>query len=131
VAVSAATTDTGGNYVLALPPGTLVHVVPSTAGLVFVPSYRSYGNLTASLTNENYLVVTTAQPSLTSQLQSNSLILSWYGIPGVIYQPLYSTNLVDWGAYPGGNQLGTNGPLQLAVPIGTDPKKFFRVEATY
>jgi hypothetical protein len=69
-------------------------------------------------------------PSLTTQVQGNNFMLSWYGIPGVTYQPLYSTNLVDWLPYDNVLQ-GTNGPLQLLVPIDTDPIKYFRMGASY
>ena len=53
-----------------------------------------------------------------------------YGIRGVTYQPLYSTNLVDW-LPDDGPAPGTNGPMQLLVPMDTDPIMFFRVGASY
>jgi len=47
----------------------------------------------------------------------------------VTYQLLWSTNLVDW--QPLGSPLrGTNGPMQLVVPIGSNPAGFFRLTAT-
>ena len=70
----------------------------------------------------------TVAPALTTRVETNTFILSWYGIPGVTYQPLYSTNLVDWLPYDGALP-GTNGPLQLLVPMDTDPMRFFRVGA--
>jgi hypothetical protein len=128
--VPATTTDTNGNYVLAVPPAGTIQVVPSKAGLVFVPSSRTCADITTPLLNENYLAVSTAAPALTTEVQSNNLVLSWYGIPGVTYQPLYSTNLVDWLPY-NGTLPGANGPLQLAVPMDADPLMFFRVGASY
>ena len=82
------------------------------------------------MSNENYLAVTTVVPALATQVQSNSLVLNWYGISGVTYQPLYSTNLVDWLPYDGALP-GTNGPLQLVVPMDAGPIMFFRVGASY
>ena len=128
--VPATTTDTNGNYVLELSPSGIINVVPSKTSLMFVPSSRTYDNVTRSIAHQNYVAFSTVAPALTTQVQTNMSILSWYGIPGVTYQPLYSTNLVDWVPYDVPLP-GTNGPLQLVVPMGTDPNMFFRVGATY
>ncbi len=128
--LSSATTDINGNYVLSLPPAGIISVVPSKAGFILVPSYRTYASLTASIVNENYLAVNSVLPTLVSQVQSNNFRLNWYGISGVSYQPLYSTNLVDWVPYDVPLP-GTNGPLQLLFPVDGGPIKFFRVGATY
>jgi hypothetical protein len=128
--VPATTTDTNANYVLGVPPSGTINVVPSKTNLMFVPSSRSYANVTTSISNQNYLAVSTVAPALTTQVQTNMVILNWYGIRGVTYQPLYSTNLVDWLPYDV-SLPGTNGPLQLLVPMGTDPSMFFRVGASY
>ena len=126
--ILATTTDTNGNYVLDLPPAGIVHVVPLKAGLMFVPGSRSYTNVTLSITNQNYLAVSTVLPSLTTQVQSNNFILSWNGISGVTYQLLYSTNLVDWLPYADALP-GTNGTMQVQMPMDTSPVLFFRVGA--
>jgi hypothetical protein len=122
--------DANGNYVLGVPPSATINVVPSKSNLRFVPSSRSYANVTTSISNENYLAASTVAPALTTQVQTNMIILSWYGIRGVTYQPLYSTNLVDWLPYEGVLP-GSNGPLQVLAPMDTDPIKFFRVGASY
>jgi hypothetical protein len=124
------TTDTNGLYQLSLPPTVTVQVTPSVAGLVFVPSSRNYVNLTSAITNENYLAVSTVMPALSTWVETNTYSMSWHGILGVSYQGLYSTNLVDWLPY-GGVLAGTNGPLQLLVPVDTEPLGFFRVRASY
>jgi hypothetical protein len=126
----ATTTDTNGLYALSLPPTVTVHVTPSAPGLSLVPSSRTYYNVTGTISNENYLAVSTVVPTLTTRAETNTQILSWYGISGVNYQGLYSTNLVDWLPY-GGVLPGTNGPLQLLMPMDTNPLGFFRVGATY
>ncbi len=129
-AVASTTTDTNGIYVLSLPPVGTVQVTPSATNLMLVPSSRTYVNATGTVSNENYLAVTTVAPALSTQVQTNSLVLNWYGISGVTYQPLYSTNLVDWLPYEG-TLPGTNGPLQLVVPMDTNSIMFFQMEASY
>jgi hypothetical protein len=96
---------------------------------MFVPGSRTYVNVTGTVSNENYLAVSTIAPALAMQVQTNSFILSWYGILGVTYQPLYSTNLVDWLPYNIALP-GTNGTMQLLLPMDTSPILFFRVGAS-
>jgi hypothetical protein len=128
--VPASTTDANGNYKLGVPPSGTINVVPSKTNLMFVPNSRTYANVTTSISNQNYLAVSTVASALTIQVQTNAYILSWYGIRGVTYQLLYSTNLVDWRPFTV-SLPGTNGPLQLVVPIGTASMAFFRVRASY
>jgi hypothetical protein len=124
-----ASTDTNGFYLLSLPPTVTVHVTPTAPGLMFVPGSRTYVNLTTAVSNENYVAVSTIAPVVAMQFQTNTCILNWYGISGVTYQPLYSTNLVDWLPYYSALP-GTNGPLQLLAPMDTNPVMFFRVGAS-
>jgi hypothetical protein len=128
--IPSATTDTNGIYLLSLPPVGTIVVTPSATNLLFVPSSRTYANLTGAASNHNYLAVNTVAFALSTRVETNTYVLSWYGVSGVYYQPLYSTNLVDWLPYDGA-QWGTNGPLQLLLPIDMDPVKFFRVDASY
>jgi hypothetical protein len=126
---SSAITDTNGNYVLGVPPGSDVTVTPALDGLVLVPASRTYTNVTASISNQNYLAVSSIVPTVTEQPGLASINLSWFGIPGVSYQAFSSTNLVDW--VPCGDTLvGTNGSMQLVMPTGSDPMKFFRLRAS-
>jgi hypothetical protein len=128
--ISSTTTDTNGNYALSLPPGGTIIVTPAATNLVFVPGSRTYVNVTGTVSNENYLAVSTIIPAVAMQVQTNSCVLSWNGISGVAYQPLYSTNLVDWLPYADALP-GTNGPMQFVMPIDTAPQLFFRVGASY
>ena len=123
--LSPTTTDTNGNYALGFLPGWSGTVVPSGNGLTFVPGSRVYTNMTASVSNQNYLAVTTIAPTMSSGLQGTNLMINWQGIPGVTYQLYSSTNLVDWLPY-GAPFLGTNGPVEILVPIASDPVRFFR-----
>jgi hypothetical protein len=128
--VPSTTTDANGYYALSLPPGGTYLVTPSATKLMFVPGTRTYANVTGTVSNENYLAVGTVLPTLATRVETNTQVLSWFGVPGVAYQPFYSTNLVDWLPY-GGVLPGTNGPMQLAVPMNGDPIQFFRVGASY
>jgi hypothetical protein len=126
--LSTTTTDTNGNYALGILPGWSGTVVPSGAGLMYVPGSRAYTNVITSVSNQNYLAVTTIAPDVSSGLQATNLMINWHGIPGVMYQLYSSTNLVDWLPY-GDPLLGTNGPVVLPIPINGDPARFFRVQA--
>ena len=116
-------------HVLAVPPVGTIHVAPTNTGLMFVPNFRTYANVTTSVSGQNYLAIAVA-PALTTRVQTNAFILGWYGFTGVTYQTLYSTNLVDWVRY-GPQFPGNNGPLQLTVPLSTAPTLFFRMGASY
>ena len=126
--LSTTTTDINGNYAMGILPGWSGTVVPSGNNLIYVPGSRTYTNLTASVTNQNYLAVTSIAPDLSGGLQSTNLVLSWHGIAGVNYQLYSSTNLVDW--LPEGDALtGTNGPVALPIPVNSEPARFFRLQA--
>ena len=123
------TTDPNGNYALGVPPGWNGTVTPALDSFVFVPAMLTYTNVTGALTGQNYLMVPTVAPNLAPGLSGTNLAVNWAGISGVTYQLWSSTNLLDW--QPLGNTLaGTNGPMQILLPLGSDPAAFFRVGAT-
>jgi hypothetical protein len=126
--IPSTTTDTNGSYLLSLPPGGTIVVTPSATNLVFVPGSRTYVNVTGTVSNENYLAVSTIVPAFAMQVRTNNCVLSWNGIPGVTYQLFYSTNLVDWLPYADALP-GTNGTMQVQMPVDTSPALFFRVGA--
>ena len=128
--LASATTDTNGLYLLSVPPSVPIQVTPSAPGLVFVPSSRNYNPVYGTLTNENYVAVTVVAPIISMQVQTNGLAFNWYGLAGVTYQPLCSTNLVDWVPYADA-VAGSNAPVQFFAPVGTNPMMFFRVGAAY
>jgi hypothetical protein len=125
---SFATSDVNGNYSVGAAPGVAFTVTATNGVLVFVPGSRSYTNVTTSVSNQNYIAVTSLAPTLGSSVQSTNLVLTWYGIPGATYQPFYSTNLIDWLPY-GGTLSGSNNTVQFMLPIGPEPRKFLRVQA--
>ena len=123
------TTGANGQYALGVPPGWSGTVTPGLGNFMFVPGSIACTNVTAPLTNQNYLMVTTIAPGLVPGVSGTDFRVNWAGLPGVTYQLLWSTNLVNW--QPLGSPLpGTNGPMQFVVPIGSDPADFFRVSAT-
>jgi len=123
-----ATTDTNGNYSFGVPPGWSGGVTPSLDPLMFLPGMLTYTNVINSLAGQDYLMVPTVAPQLANLLSGTNLSLSWTGLSGVTYQVWGSTNLVDWSSI--GDPLpGTNGPMQLLLPMDTDPIMFFRVGA--
>ena len=127
---SSATTDANGDYRLGAPPGVAFSLTPTSPGLFFVPSSRSYTNVTEDITGQDYTMLTSVMGQLTSSQQDTNLVLRCSTVPGVQYQLLWSTNLLDWT--PGSDWLpGTYGLLELKLPIGTDPAIFFRIQAQY
>jgi hypothetical protein len=123
-----AITDTNGVYTLPVPLYWTGLVTPSLGSSVFVPAARAYSSVTQPFDTEDYLVVDTIAPQLTSGSTGTNMFLNWYGIPGVWYQVLGSTNLTDW--YTVGPAIqGTNGLIEITVPVGEPPEQFFRMQA--
>jgi hypothetical protein len=125
-ALQPATTDGTGNYSLGVPSGWTGTVIPSITGSMFIPSSRSYANVTNNLTGENYTLVPTIAATIQSQRSGTNLVFNWFGYSGVTYQIYYSTDLFTWIPF-NGPLAGTNGPLQSIIPIDTNPQKFFRI----
>jgi hypothetical protein len=125
-----AVTDSTGAYSLEVPPSWIGTITPSRGTSMFIPQSRSYTNVTTNLTSQDFIMVPPSALTLTQELQGPNVNLSWYGINGVTYQPLYSTNLVDWVPYAG-PLIGTNGPMNCLVPMGDDLVKFFRFSTIY
>jgi hypothetical protein len=122
-------TDSNGNYALGFVPGSSFTVTPSQGSLIFVPGSISYSNLTTSVSNQNYVAVSTIAPTLTAQASGTNFVLGWQAVSGVSYQVYSSTNFTDWLPY-GTAFIGTNGPVQVFVPISEDPAMFFRVQSS-
>jgi hypothetical protein len=128
--LSSTTTDTNGNYALGFLPGSSFTVTPSLGALAFVPSSMSYANDSASISNQNYLMVPTAAPVLTATGNATNLVLNWQGIPAVSYQVYCSSNLVNW--LPVGSAVpGSNGLVQIAVSPTNSGPEFYCVQSTY
>ena len=126
---SGATTDTNGNYSLGVPPDWNGAITPSFGASMFIPSFLSFTDVSASLTGQNFVMVPTIAPLLSSTVSGGNFNLIWGGLAGVTYQAYSSTNLVDW--QPVGAPLpGTNGLMQLVTPLDDQPLQFFRIQAS-
>jgi len=115
---------------LEVPPSWAGTLTPSKGAALFIPASHTYTNVTSNLTNQNFTVLNSEALTLTSQKQGPNLVLGWYGINGVSYQLVYSSDLVHWLPFDSGLLLGTNGPMTLPLPIGPDKAKFFRFSAS-
>ncbi len=124
-------TDSSGSYALEVPPSWAGTVTPSKGAALFIPASHTYTNVTANLINQDFILLNSEALTLTSQKQGPNLVLTWYGINGVSYQLVYSSDLVNWLPFDSGLLLGTNGPMTLPLPIGPDKAKFFRFSANY
>jgi hypothetical protein len=121
-------TDTNGKYIFGAIPNTALTVTPWLNDLTFLPAFREYADVSSSISNQNYTAVSTIAPMLITSFEPPNLALRWWGLPGVSYQALYSTNLINWLPY-GSLITGTNGGMQILVPVSSDPAKFFRIQA--
>jgi len=127
--LSSTTTGVNGNYALGFVPGSSFIVTPSQGTLMFVPSSMSYSDVSASVSNQNYLAVPTIASVLTAGRNSTNFSINWQAIPGVNYQVYSSTNLTNWLPY-GGALSGSNGSVQILVPIGSNTVQYFSVQSS-
>ena len=125
-----AVTDASGQYALEVPPGWTGTITPSKGSSLFIPAARVYAAVSTDLTNQNFITVSPALLTMHSQLQGANLNLNWFGINGVSYQTLYSTDLINWFPY-GTPFIGTNGPINLLAPVDSAPATFFRFTTSY
>jgi hypothetical protein len=126
--LQSATTDESGHYALGVPPGWNGSVAPALGSFVFVPGARAYTNVTATITDQNFLMLDSIAPQLDSGASGTNLWLHWTGIPGVTYQVWSSTNLTDW--LPWSEVMpGTNGLMEMVLPADDPPVRFFRLKA--
>jgi hypothetical protein len=124
-------TDAHGNYSIEVYPSWAGTITPARGTAIFIPPSRTYTNVSNDLSNQNFVMATT--PALTLAIQpqaSGGCTVACYGLNGVSYQLLYSSDLVNWSPY-GGPVLGTNGPMCFDVPQDGTPAKFFRFTTSY
>ena len=113
-----------------VPPIWTGTITPSGNNLI-IPSLRSYSNLSSNAPAQNFLAISPSDFNIAGgQFDGTNMSLTWYGINGVIYQPLYSSNLVNWIPY-GPSYLGSNAPAMLALPVTNGPQLFFRLGVNY
>jgi hypothetical protein len=126
----AVTTDINGFYSVIVPPAWTGNITPS-GNAQFMPASRNYSNLASNALNQNYLVASPSDFNLSGgQFDGTNVNLNWFGIRGVSYQPLCSTNLVDWMPY-GPPIIGSNAAVILAMPTTNAPQMYFRFGVSY
>jgi len=124
-----ATTDVNGNYAIGVPTGWSGTITPSFGTSAFIPGTLSYTNLPGAVSGQNFVMISTIAPSLTTSVGGGNLTLGWTGLTGVTYQAWVSTDLVNWSLY-GSAIPGTNGLQQIVVPLDNSPAVFFRLTAS-
>jgi hypothetical protein len=128
ITMSSTSTDTNGNYALGFQPGTSFTVTPSLGALLFAPPSMSYSGLTASVSNQNYTGVPTLATTVAAGISSVNAVIGWMGLSGVNYQVYCSPDLLNWQPW-GGIIGGTNGPIQMLIPLSTNSQQFFKVQS--
>jgi hypothetical protein len=105
------TQSASGDYVIQLGPQ-----IQNLYGVAMAGPYSGTFSITAA-----------AVPlSVALGPQSTNLNLLWSGASGVTYQIQSSTNLIDWQPY-GGAITGSNGAINVALPMSTQSQLFFRL----
>ncbi len=123
-------TDVNGNYSIGVPNGWNGTMTPALGTFMFIPGSLSYTNVAGSLTGQNYLMVSTVAPNITSSASGNTFTLSWSGLSGVTYQVLWSPDLVNWQPL-GSSLIGSNGMMQVSVPSNTNTAAYFTIQAMH
>jgi hypothetical protein len=123
-------TDSRGFYSVTVPSPWTGTIAPE-GSIYFLPNARSYSDLAGNTTNQNFLLASGSDFNLSAgQFDGTNLSFNWYGISGVTYQTLSSSNLVDWVPY-GPPIMGNNAPLTLTVPPTNAPQLYFRLGVSY
>jgi hypothetical protein len=119
-------TGAAGDYALSFAFGSAFTVTPTLGGFTFEPGFRSYTNVTAFLTDQDFVLIGSVAPALSGIREGTNFLARWHGLPGMIYRVYCSTNLMDW--QPCSEPMtGSNALLQIPLPVDGAPKKFFRV----
>jgi len=127
--LASATTDTNGSYSLPVLPSWTGTITPIKSGWISKPASINYDTVFYDLTSQDFVLLPAEAFRISSNIQGTNLNLSWFGLPNEIYLLLASTNLVDWYPYDGTQLVGTNGPINITVPVDTTSTRFFRFGA--
>jgi hypothetical protein len=122
--------DVHGNFSIEVPFGWSGTITPVRGTALFIPATRSYTNISGNLPNQNFLFTSPSSLTLSAQRQGQNFYLTWYGLNGVTYQLLSSTDLVHWTQY-GAVQIGVNAPLSQLLYTAVNPAIFFRFQTNY
>jgi hypothetical protein len=129
-ALASVATDSNGFYTIIVPPLWTGSVTPIGNG-VMVPSMRGYLNLMSNAVAEDFTLTTPEAFNLAgNSVGGTNLSFNWFGLSGAVYQPEYSSNLVDWVPY-GAPFAGSNAPASVIVPLTNAPQLYFRLHVVY
>lgn len=123
-----AITDANGQYTLSVPLNSSGTLTPSASGFLFDPQVRTFTNLTADLSTQDFLMSPLVAPPLVITKEGTLRRVTWTAILGVTYQPQTSINLMGWNDL-GPPIPGANAPVSFTFQTTADPKRFFRVRA--
>ena len=132
--LTGATTDANGFYSIGVPPGWNGGLTPALGQLFFVPGTLTLANVTASLTNQNFIMYPNLSPTLASSFDGTNVTLAWQSINGVSYSIYDSADLVNWTAYTGAGYFfaGPNNLMQFIAPMDfTAPQLFYRLNVSH
>lgn len=95
---------------------------------MFAPGLRSYLGLTESQSVQDFQMVTTIATNLRVAARDGTLMLNWDGRTGLTYQVYWATNLDSevWVSLDS-PMAGTNHLMQLELPVGAEPERYFRL----
>ena len=124
--IAASISGTNGVFALVLPPDWSGDVSAQFPGTTITPAGRSYTNLTAQMTGENYTMTAGFIPTVTSQPFAGALRVAWPSLLGLRYQVKCSDDLVTWNDC-GPLLPGTGGPIVLNLTTTNAPRQFFRL----
>ncbi|MDB6026648.1 MAG: hypothetical protein JWM68_2871, partial [Verrucomicrobiales bacterium] len=113
--LSPVTTDTNGAYSVAVIPTWTGTITPDT-NFTFLPLSRSYTNVSANVTNQNFVIITPEVMKLSTTSTSSDLTFGIFGVSQMKYQAYSSSNLVDWIPY-GSVIIGSNSNISLTLPM--------------
>jgi hypothetical protein len=126
--LGSATTDTNGNYSLAVPGNSSFTITPSLGGEAFVPGARSYTNVFTAITGQNYTALPMLAPTLTAIAYGSTIELDWQAVNGVSYQVYTSMDLVAWVPYEG-SFANVSGPMHVTATITNNTGQYFTIGA--
>ena len=112
-----ATTDNNGNYSLTVSPGWFGTVTPAKTGYSFTPADRTYTNVVADLSNQDYAALLNAPLAIAAtQVQSTSFCANWSAAAGAAGYRLDVASDAGFTRFvPGCNNLDVGNVLAFLV----------------
>jgi len=122
--MAAVSTDSGGNFAMDVPPDWSGSITPNKPGWAFVPATLNFNNVTTPPDTQTIIALPPAALTLNTTASASGLAMNWFGVSGLTYQILCSTDLVNWTPY-GSPITGANANIETNIPSGSSGKMFF------